>query len=355
MGSTEGLGNDKDIVVFLDSDSKWIASYKRMLAPLRERLEIKFFQRPEDLIQYLKDAPVAVVACELDIPFMSGKEMFGMVEIMCPSAVQLAITEMKDMEGLLDTINGSRIFRLLVKPFFLVEDLEKPITEAVAEYQKGKQEGAQYQKKQQRLDQLELECQKLSGKLEEKRSKYAGISDAAVERVQKELETCQAWLSGPERGLVSDACGRMLQEFMECYLFGCRDMAFYMRRYQQMFHRPEEGFVYQAKSKVADRAVRGAARKVAYGMFLGGFLPQQLFTSCQTRALLAQERGAFSLQILCQYPEGQGGYQIGDKKIRQLLGRIVEHVAKALSSQIEVSAKEQVFAIKLIYPEGSGQ
>ena len=102
-----------DTVVILDCDRKWIANYKRMLASVANPIDCRFFHKPEDAIQFMTDYPVAVLACEQDMPFMSGKEVFEMADMLSPDTVKIAITENKDVAKPLGNLNSSRLFRLM--------------------------------------------------------------------------------------------------------------------------------------------------------------------------------------------------------------------------------------------------
>ena len=91
-----------ETVVILDHDSKNIEGYKRMLEASREQIDCRFFKRPEDFVDFLEKNPVAVVISEVAIPYMSGKEVFDLVEMISPSTIRIAMTQAEDISEILE-------------------------------------------------------------------------------------------------------------------------------------------------------------------------------------------------------------------------------------------------------------
>ena len=344
-----------DTIVILDSDKKWIANYKRMLASVQFPFDCRFFYQPEDAIAFLTEYPVAVLACEQDMSFMSGKEVFDMADILSPDSVSIVITENKDVAKTLETINGSRVFRLIVKPFFMAEDIEKPLREALEVYHAGKREEQQYEKKKVQLEALQQKLAKLSGKLEEKRRRYDGIFYAASGIVEAALDTACAELSQKESEFAKQACGRMLQEFMGCYLFGQRGWNGYMKYLGQLFHRPQQGCVFQAGSQAGEGVPPEIIDKVGYGMFLVGYLSQQLLEEYQVGAALKGGEDGYVLQMLCRFPQDKDVFRVRSAAARQFLGHLAEKILGSLAERMAAGVNGQGFAIQLVYGIGGNR
>ena len=77
-----------ELVAILDDNTKNVEGYRRMLEASREELEYRFFHRPEDVVRFVKNNPVAVLVSELEMPHMSGKELFDIVGMASPSTVR---------------------------------------------------------------------------------------------------------------------------------------------------------------------------------------------------------------------------------------------------------------------------
>lgn len=338
-----------DTVVILDCDKKWIANYKRMLASVPNPIDCRFFHKPEDAIQFMTDFPVAVLACEQDMPFMSGKEVFEMADMLCPDTVNIVITENKDVAKTLETLNSSRVFRLIVKPFFMVEDIEKPLREALQLYHTGKQEEYLYEKKKIQLESLGQRIQKLSRKLEEKKGRYASLSQAAEGIFDGNLSPEHAGFDPEESAFALQACRDLFKEFMGCYIFGRHGYHYYAKSVAERFHRPEAGCWLQLGKKAEGEIPQGPMARIGYGMLLLGYLCQQLLEGYRIAMAIKEEEGAYMLEMQCQYPKGGNAFRIQSSDARQWMGHMAQNLLRSLADQMAGAVKEHSFAVRLRY------
>ena len=345
-----------DTVVILDCDKKWIANYKRMLSSIQDPMDCRFFQRPEDAIQFLTEYPAAALACEQDMPFMSGIEVFQMVDMLSPETVKVIITENKDVAKTLDTINSSQVYRLIVKPFFMVEDIEKPLREALAYYQEGKKQEEAGRQKELQLESLEQRISGLSKELDGKRQRYAVFSQVAEGMIQGNLGREFVGLSQEEAAFAAQACEALLQEFMRYYMFEQHGCQYHMKYLTQFFHRPKEGYIFQLSSQAEGEIPPEMMSRIGYGMFLMGYLCQKVLSECQVAMGIRKEEGGYALRMACRYPQDGSAFRISSPRLRQILGHVVEKVAKSLASQMAGAFKGQGFAVRLMFQqEGSAQ
>ncbi len=343
-----------DTVVILDCDRKWIANYKRMLASLQPPMDCRFFQKPEDAIQFLSECPAAVVACEQDMPFMSGIEVFQMVDMLSPDTVKVVITENKDVAKTLDTINSSQVYRLIVKPFFMVEDIEKPLREALEYYQAKKGQEEEAVQKGRQLEALKQQIKGLSSCLEEKRRRYAIFSQTAGGMIWGNLSREFVGLSPAESEFAAKACEELLQEFLRYAMFEQHGCQRHLKQLTQRFHRPQQGYAFQFGSQAKGEIPPRLMARIGYGMFLLGYLCQEVLAECQAVMGIRQEEGDYLLQIACQYPQGNNAFRIKNPRLRQLLGHVVEGIAMSLADRAAGTVKGQGFAMRLMFrQEGS--
>ena len=87
-----------DTVVIIDDSKKMIENYIRMLEACKEEMNFKYFKYPEKAVEYIRKEGAAVVVCELDMPVMSGKEVFEMIDMISPETVKIAMTQVKDIK-----------------------------------------------------------------------------------------------------------------------------------------------------------------------------------------------------------------------------------------------------------------
>ena len=92
-------------VVILDNNHKEMEGYQRMLMSFQKQIDCKMFEDPEEAIEYVKNHTIAVIVCELEMPIMSGREVLEMVEMISPSTIRLAMTQVKDVAETLELFN----------------------------------------------------------------------------------------------------------------------------------------------------------------------------------------------------------------------------------------------------------
>lgn len=338
-------------VVILDNNHKEIEGYQRMLMSFQKQIDCKMFEDPEEAIEYVKKNTVAVIVCELKIPIMSGREVLEMVEMISPSTIRLAMTQVKDVTETLELFNRCRIFKLILKPFFLVEDLEEPIQEALKEYEIWKEKETQKKKMENELEQLVLNIQQLSIQLEKKKKAYNKIYQVANGFMKGNLNSEMIELNSQESNVISSVCEELLKEFMRYYMFEVHNYKFHLKRLQELFHHPEKGCLFQVQYKTKDEASIELLQKIAYGIFLGGYLCQQLLVYYRAMMMIEKENSVYVLRMFCQYSKGENMYKIKEKKVREFIKDIIAEIANTLSVQFVKGVREQEFAVKMYFKE----
>ena len=336
-------------VVILDYDSKSMEGYKRMLNSVQGQFECKFFQMPEQAMEYVRSYPVAVLISELDMPVMSGKEVFDMVEMLSPLTVRIAMTQIKDVTRTLEIFNHARLFKLILKPFFLAEDIVNPIKEALKYHEALEKEESQRKKMEDELQRLNGIIRELSQRLEEKKWKHTGIYNVAVGVIKGNLNSEMKGMDAAASGYAAAACEELLQEFMRYYMYEEHGYQFYTEHLQKLFHLPREGCVFQIQNKTERPVPRELMPQIAYGMFLGGYLCQQLLISYRAIMLIETEKSDYVLRMFCQFSGKGEMYRIPDVKTRQAVREVIEEIAKALATDMVRGSRDQQFALKLYF------
>lgn len=338
-----------ETVVILDHDSRNIEVYKRMLEASREQINCKFFIRPEDFVDYLEKNPVAVVISEMEIPYMSGKEVFDLVEMISPSTIRIAMTQIEDISETLKVFNSVKIFKMILKPFYLPEDLVHPIQEALKYYKSAQAEEQQRKDMELKLEKLNLELAGLNQKLDRKKRKYTRIYHVARGIIRGNLSSGINEMDMETSSHLSEVCEELLQEFMHCYIEEGHKFRFYVEDLMKQFHRPKEGCILQIQNNTKQEIPANMAPRIAYGMFLGCCLCQWMFMSYRLFLLVEKEGEAYLLKIFCQYPEKGDIYRIPAEKERKILVNIIKEVAGSLSDRVVMGSKKQQFVIKLFF------
>ncbi len=344
-----------ETVVILDHNNKDIEGYKRMLEASREELDCKFFHSSAETVEYLRKYPVAVLISELEMPEMSGKEIFDIVEMVSPATVRVAMTQVKDVSETIGVFNQTRIFKMILKPFFLPEDLINPIHEALGHFHRLEAERKKQEKLEQELKELAKEEQELSKALESKKRKNRGISHVALGIIRGNLDTEVSGMGPKAASAASEVCEELLQEFMRYYLYESCDFNSHVEYLLKKFHHPENGCMMQIRNKTGHELPEGIMERIGYGMFLGGCMCQKILSSYRAVMLVEKEGKNYTMRIFCQYPGKGNIYRISDKRARKLVVDVIKELTKSLSAHMATGTKERHFAIKLYFGKEKGR
>lgn len=336
-------------VVILDNDSKWILSCKRMLAPFGEQMNCRFFQQPEMAIEYITNNPVAVFVCNEDLPAVSGQEIFGMIEMISPDTIKILMTQVKDLSNTLNVINKNKIFKLILKPFFLVDDIAEPIFQALGYYETQENTEHMNQDKKKKLEHLNQKIEEYAKKIEEKKQRYSSISNVTVGIIRGNLHSEVAELDSEERNLVTMVCEELLQEFMHYYMFEERNYIFHMNYLKNLYHHPGKSCIFQIKNMTGNEIPQGVMEEIAYGIFMAGYYCQHVFVNYRTAMVIENEESYYVLRMFCQYNLEDESFKMKSEKLRHLISIIMEEIAKSLSSRMVNSTRENEFAAKLYF------
>ena len=326
-------------VVIVDNDSRWIANYKRMLAPFQEILNCRYFEYSEKAMEYITSHTVEVLVSELDMPLMSGRELFEMVDMLSPDTVKIAMTQVKNVADTLEVLNHSRIFKLILKPFFLVEDIIVPIQAGIVEYRSEMQEKDFQQREEKELENLNQRMESFWDTLAAKKEDYDEFCGKAMDIVTENLSACVADLEQVESEFAREFCDKLLQEFLQYYMYEKRNFIYYMNYLKNQFHYPGRSCVFQISNETGGEISPEAMKRIAYGIFLTGCWCQQCLENYEIENVIVTEGDYYVLKIRYLPSENDMDYKIKSPRIRNLLLRITEDLKCALSDTQEAGEK----------------
>ncbi|MEY8234205.1 response regulator [Lachnospiraceae bacterium 66-29] len=338
-----------DTVVMVDNDSKWIANYKRMLASFENEFVCEYFRYPEEAMEYIAAHSTAVLVSEVDMPVMSGGELFEMMDMLSPDTVRIVVTQVQDMTKVLDVLNHGRVFKLILKPFFLVEDLATPIKEGLRQYKTQNLEKEFLLRRRQEIEKLNQETQLLQKKIEMKKQGYDRICRAATAVIKGNMSAPVSDFTPEEENFVGDFCEKLLKEFIQYHMYGRQKFNMYMDDLKTQFHDPKQACSLQIYDKSGTEIPAVIMDRIAYGIFLVGFLCWQCLKCYYVEAAVEVEGDHYVLKILCQYPEYQNASKIPYPRIMTLFVRTVRELGGVISDHMVSDIKDQRAAVKLYF------
>ncbi len=336
-------------IVIVDSDSRWIDNYKRMLAPFQGELNCMYFQHSEQAMEYMSAHKASVLVSELDMPVMSGMELFEMLDMLSPSTVRIAMTKVHDVTKTLEVLNYGQVFRLILKPFFLVEDIIVPIQAAITHHKMMEREKEFQQKTEMELVKLNDRVEQLWGKLAEKKLIYDGICRGTAVIMEENLSPEISNFNQVEAEFIADFCEKLLQEFIQFYMYEKQNFIFFMNYLKNQFHHPGKSCTFKICNGTGGEIPGTVMRRIAYGMFLIGYLCWQFLDSYHIENMIVTEGDAYVLKVQQFCPEGNVSYKIKSPEVLKVLLRTVQDLGRVLSDGVAGQETGQTIAVKMYY------
>lgn len=337
-----------ETIVFVDNDSKWTANYKRMLTPFQQEWDCVYFQHPEDAMEYMSSHPTEVLVCELDMPVMSGKELFEMVDMLSPATVKIGITQVRDVASSLEMLNQIKIFKLILKPFFVAEDLVFPIREAIRRYKENLWHEGTIQKAEKKLQELNQEMEELHKKVDGKKQKHDRIIDAMRGILEANLSFPVADFDAGRKEFVKDFCAEIMQEFFQYYMYEKKNLIFYLSYLKNKFHHPGRSQVFGIRNKVSGEVPVTVMNRIAYVTFLVGYLCEQCLERYHIENMLEAEGNAYVVHIWFGWGTDTYGAKI-EPELKKLLRRTVRELLRALSDRMAEKSENNIYALRLYF------
>lgn len=335
-------------IVFVDNDSKWIANYKRMLTPFRGELHCVYFLHPEEAMEYMSTHPTEVLVSELDMPVMSGRELFEMVELLSPATVKVGITQVRDVADTLAILNQIKIHKLILKPFFVAEDLVIPIRAAVERYKEDAKKEGILKKVEEKLQGLNEETEQLLEKMAEKKQEHDRILNVMLGMMEENLSPPVAEFDVRRKEVLKAFFEELLREFFQYYMYEKKNLIFYLNYLKNKFHHPGNSCEFIIQSKVQEEIPVTVMNRIAYVMFLSGFLCESCQENYYIENILETKSDEYVLTVTYDWDDTKNG-RTKDLRTQKLMRRMIRELERALSDRMDEEAKEPEYAVRLYF------
>lgn len=333
-----------ETVVIVDNNRKMLDNYRRMLETGREKITCRYFTYPEEAVEFMQKEGAAVLVCELDMPVMSGREVFDIVEMFSPATIKIAMTEVTDVRKTLEIVNHNRIFKLILKPFFLPEDLIDPIRAAL-KYYRLREKDLEQPLRNIGIEQTDMRTRELVGELKVKQQMYHNISRTMSGILKGSLQWEESGVSEEEIAEAGRLYDGLIREFMRYYMFGTQNYIFHLNYLMNLFSAPEKNRVFQIKNKDRQEIPNEILLKIAYTIFVIGYISKEIFGQYQLVVGIEELEQVYMLKVVLKHPVKQG-------KMTELFLQMEEEVVHRLADRGIRKASEKVLEEELYYIKG---
>ena len=293
---TKGWRKRMSFVLIVESDEVNAARIRTILESVEVNFEYELHTSAEEAIASVEYRKPDVMVADIHIPMVSGTELFSMIQMMSPETICIALADGGKERELITFLNTCRIFKIILKPCRLAEDLLTPVYAAFAHQKELARQALLTQKEDEEWRRVYELHQETSGLLqaeqEEKRQLLAiiAILNAASIDARRDLN-----IDAKER--IKRWYQWMLEEYVGIYLGGTGTYEQVLRSQLAFCHSPESGCTFQMQKHTTEDIEPEAMNEIAYILRLITGVCRDLQKSYQIQVLIEQAQRAYILRV----------------------------------------------------------
>lgn len=339
-------------VLIVEPDEVNASRIRAILDGIDKNFEYELTMAVERGIDILEERKPDVFIGDMVLPIVSGAEFFSMVEMMSPETVRIVITESGKIEETVSFMNECKVFKIIMKPCRIAEDLLEPI-EAAFRYKKiqmrmQKQESAAADHMltaQEQLAQMEREYKqtiedshRICSVFTELFRCNLGFGSYSDPDVKQALEDWYAW---------------MINEYKEQLMLSEHPFAERARALLQKYHIPEERYLMKINANQIQAVDLKSAGVLIYLMELLLEACKRTLMAYQVVIMVESMQKGHILHFQCMPGRSQNGTIVVLEKnpaIRAAIKKAAETGMAAFGFKCAVKPNENSVLVNIAIP-----
>lgn len=347
-------------ILIVDSDEHHIKTIKKILEVVPEEYVFSFAGNPEDALKIIEENEIDILICELELPVMSGEELFYMTRRISPRTIQIALSPAEDIKKTLASINRSNAFRLILKPCKVSSDIMGPVQEALKMQAARESRERKQEEKEKIAEQIHQENEELSQILEEKKAEYSIVMDMVTGFVNNNLWMGGRIQAGSITSEIQDYIRQVYEAFTRFYIFEAKDWNRHERNLREEFYDAKKGHVFQIQNQVEGKIPSGMLPNICYALYLLLNLVRTQLLVYQAQAVLSGDENGVRLSFACDLDasrdeNGKLLIRITNKENNENIYRETLHVLSWISSQVQVAREKNPYAVQVNFDNYSAK
>lgn len=341
-------------VLIVEPEEVNAARIRTILDSVDKNFEFELVDSAERAIEVLENRRADVFVGDMQMPVMTGTELFSMVEMLSPDTIRIVMTDGGKINETVSFMNECRIFKIIIKPCRVADDLLTPIHAALA--YKAARENMSREMQDADLGRFstEQDYARMERAWREKLANYQ-----RVQRVFTEIITCNIDLADMEP-MIKERLKRwyqfMLEEYVHQVLTGLGDYETAVRSLMGTFHDPEHGCVFLMQKSSKDSIDPERMNEMAYILQLAAGVCKDLQNSYHISALVETTEKAYILRIRYRVEkdadgnENERNFRVHNRELRSALIRATEIGIDAFGYKTVILNKGQEDILNIAIP-----
>lgn len=308
----------------------------------------------EKAIEVVEHRETDVFVGDMQMPVMTGTELFSMIEMISPDTVRIVMTDGRSIRETVAFMNECRTFKIIIKPCRVADDLLTPINAALS-YKESKESISREMK--------EADLGRFSTQQDYERMERAWRenlnNNQRVENVFTQMLVSNLKM-GDFESKIQERLGRWYQFLMEEYvrevLNGSGDYDKASKKLISSFHDPKHGCTFQLKKSPGGTIETGRINEITYILRVVGGLCKDLQNEYHVNALIEVSEKAYILRIKLQVERDADGnvneraFRVRNKALRRALARATKIGIDAFGYKSVLLRKEQEDILNVAVP-----
>ena len=342
-------------VLIVEPEEVNAARIRAILESLDLNFEYELVMSAEEAILSVENRKPDVFIGDMQMPVMSGTELFSMIEMMSPDTIRIVMTDGGKIQDTVAFMNECRAFKIIIKPCRVADDLLVPIHAAFLYKQQCERMNQQSQNTDSSRAAVEEEFAKTNAVWQKQQDELKQIQNLMTDLVVSNVEAG----NGMEPK-VQERLKRwyqwMIEEYVHQVINGSGNYEQILRSQIAFSHDPENHCFFQMKNNVPGQITPKCMNEIAYVLRLVTGVCKDLQNSYQIQALIEQTDKAYILRVRYRIVKDENGVElphaqrVKNPDIRNLIVRATKIGIAALGGQSAVLKKEQEDIVNIAIP-----
>ncbi len=333
-------------VVIVEPDEVHASRIRAILEGIDKNFEYVLVDSAEEGIDEVENRETDVFIGSMEMPVLSGTELFGVIEMISPETVRIVMTEANKIMETVSFMNECKTFKIIIRPCQVADDLIAPIDAAIAYKELHSREEAAGQPSEMRVSSMEQEYLRLKEIQKRGMEHYERAAGIFAEMIACNLALGER---PPEiRRRLAAWYRWMIEEYETLLITGGPGYEAGIKKLMERYHLPAEGCTVQICRVIKDRIGAEQMSYLFYLMHLMLELCRKLLLRYQIRVTIEPVQKAYILRFRCDTGGAEGMlYREKNRQVRAEMIRASEKAMDALGYRAQILPREDRFSISI--------
>lgn len=303
-------------VLFVEPDEVNAARIRTILDSVELNFEYDVQTSAEEAIASVEHRRPDVFVGDMHIPVMSGMELFSMVKMMAPDTVFLVMTDGGGLRETVNFMNNCEIFKIIMKPCRLADDLLPPIHAAFSHKEEIRKRMQEEQAEDQKQDTVAEAYEKATEIVRMKQEQEKQAANLMASLAAANVDT-----DGSLEPEVKERLKRwyqwMIEEYVHVFLNGSGNYEQVLRQQTAFCNQPKSNCTFQMKKNTAEEIEARCMNEIAYILKLVTGICKDLQRTYRIQALIDANEKAYIVRVRYQLTKDENGQEIpGEQRVK---------------------------------------